>query len=289
MTEQHLSVEEDLNGPGWITEHCSEGGFAVSYKVEKCLHQEETPFQKIAVYQSSHFGKIMLLDGYIQITSKDNFVYHEMLSNLPLYTHPQPKDVCIIGGGDCGVLREILAQPCIQSVTQIDIDIRVTEVSQMHFPELCVRNEDPRATLLFQDGAAWIRACAPASLDVIVVDSTDPGEWGPGDVLYQEAFYAACRRALRAEGLVVQQSESPLIHQQIICTMRQRMLSAGFAWVHTFSFPQPCYATGWWSCTMAGTAGTDPFKFRYQDALRKAHPTHYYNADVHQASLAEPE
>mmetsp|Transcript_8297 Transcript_8297/g.13757 ORF Transcript_8297/g.13757 Transcript_8297/m.13757 type:complete len:320 (+) Transcript_8297:52-1011(+) len=283
------TVAKNLDSSDWVTEHCEEAGFAISYSVTGCLHKEETPFQKLAVYQSSHWGKILILDGFVQITSNDNFVYHEMMSNLPIYTHPCPEDVCIIGGGDCGVLKECLAHPTMKSVTQIDIDERVTEVSKIYFPELCEKNNDPRATLLFADGNAWVHNRSADSLDVIIVDSTDPGEWGPGDVLYKEAFYAACKRALKANGVMVQQSESPLIHQKLIKTMRKRMLAGGFDWVHTFSFPQPCYSTGWWSCTMAGTAATNPANFRYSDAAGKSHQTSYYNADMHRASLAVPE
>ena len=128
-----------------------------------------------------------------------------------------------IGGGDCGSLREVLKHDCVEKVTQIDIDERVTFVSEKYFPELCESNHDPRAELKFIDGIKWMLEQPENSLDVIIVDSTDPV--GPGEVLFSKEFYRSCERALRGDGLIIQQSESPLLHYaNIIQPMKKRMV-----------------------------------------------------------------
>src|SRR5690606_11377001 len=155
-------------------------------------------------------GRLMVIDGSIMLTQRDNFLYHEMMSHPALFTHPDPKRVVIIGGGDCGTLREVLKHASVESVVQIDIDERVTRLSERFFPELCSSNGDPRADLRFEDGIEWIKRAADGSIDVLIIDSTDPV--GPAVGLFAVDFYRECCRALAANGVMVQQSESPLLH-----------------------------------------------------------------------------
>lgn len=271
----------------WFTEVCAEGGSALSYAINAKLHEEKTPFQTIAIYDTTHHGHLMTIDGFVMLTQRDNFLYHEMLAHPVLFTHPAPKDVVIIGGGDCGTLQEVLKHPTVTSVTQIDIDEQVTRLAELYFPELCMGNDDPRAHLLFADGIQWMAVAPDNSIDVVIVDSTDPV--GPGEGLFTEDFYRNCHRALRADGVIVQQSESPLYHfDSIIRPMHQAMRAAGFAHTHTLQFPQPCYPTGWWTATMAGK--NQPLTtFRRDHAANKPFATKYYNADIHQGALAMPE
>jgi spermidine synthase len=229
----------------------------------------------------------MLIDGAVMLTTRDNFLYHEMMSHPALFTHADPKRVVIIGGGDCGTLREVLKHPGVASATQCDIDEQVTRMAEKWFPELCDANGDPRAQLLFDDGVAYMADCAPGSVDVVIVDSTDPV--GPAEGLFNKAFYESCYRALKGDGILVQQSESPLALLRLIQEMRTEMGKAGFAVFKTLPFPQPCYPTGWWSCTLARKPGTDAgFGFREDAARAKAFPTRYYSADVHRGALATP-
>jgi spermidine synthase len=170
---------------------------------------------------------------------------------------------------------------------QCDIDEQVTRMAEKWFPELCESNDDPRAQLLFDDGVAYMRDCAPGSVDVVIVDSTDPV--GPAEGLFNKAFYESCFRALKDDGILVQQSESPLALLDLIRQMRGEMAKAGFARFATLPFPQPCYPTGWWSCTLARKPGAgDGFDFREADARGKSFPTRYYSAGVHQGALATP-
>jgi spermidine synthase len=203
-----------------------------------------------------------------------------------LYTHPAPKRVVIIGGGDCGTLREVLHHPEVEQAVQVEIDERVTRLSERYFPELCESNHDPRAALLFEDGLKWMREAEPGSVDVVIVDSTDP--IGPAEGLFTESFFRDCHRALGDDGLLVQQSESPLIHlETIIRPLRNAMRAGGFEHIHTLQFPQPCYPSGWWTATLAGKK--DLHTFRETDAANRPFATRYYNADIHRAALATPE
>ncbi|HFC53823.1 MAG TPA: polyamine aminopropyltransferase [Gammaproteobacteria bacterium] len=270
----------------WFTEICPESGSAFSLQVKRKLHEERTPFQHIEILETTHFGTLMVIDGFIMLSDRDNFLYHEMMSHPVLFTHPAPERVLIVGGGDCGTLREVLRHPEIKQVTQVEIDERVTRLAERYFPELCEANDDPRATLLFADAIRWVKEAAPGSLDVIIVDSTDPV--GPAEGLFSAKFYRDCMRALGDEGVLVHQSESPLIHQDLIRAMRGAMREAGFSRLQTILFPQPVYPSGWWSATMAGKGG--PLNlFREEASRNKPFPTRYYNHAIHRAALAMPE
>ena len=275
----------ELISKQWFTEIFQPSGSAFSLQIHQKLAEVQSPFQHIEVYETTEFGNMMVIDGVIMLSSRENFLYHEMLSHPVLFTHPNPQQVVIIGGGDCGTLREVLKHRSVQAVTQIDIDEQVTRMAEQYFPELCASNNDPRVTLLFDDGIKYMREAAPESLDVVIVDSTDP--IGPGEGLFNRAFYQSCFDALKPGGILVQQSESPLIHLELLNAMREAMKDAGFAALQTLNFPQMVYPSGWWTCTLARKG--QPFDgFRREDADNADFPTEYYNADIHQAAMAWP-
>ncbi|MEO8161104.1 MAG: polyamine aminopropyltransferase [Arenimonas sp.] len=271
----------------WLHENFSHTGSAFGLRIVRKLEEVQSPFQKIEMYESSDWGNVMLIDGAMMVTTRDNFFYHEMMAHAPLFTHPDPKDVVIIGGGDCGTLREVLRHPGVRSAVQCDIDEQVTRMAEKYFPELCESNADPRATVMFDDGIAYMANAAPGSIDLIIVDSTDPV--GPAEGLFNRAFYDSCLQALRPDGLLVQQSESPLALMHLILDMRSAMAEAGFRRFRTLPFPQPCYPTGYWSCTIASKSERDLSAFREGDASSKSFPTHYYNVGIHSGALMQPE
>jgi spermidine synthase len=270
----------------WFTEEHEDAGSAFSLRISRKLHEEQTPFQKIEIYETTDFGYLMAIDGYVMLTSRDNFLYHEMMSHPVLFTHEHPRRVCIIGGGDCGTLREVLRHREVEEAVQIDIDERVTRLSEEYFPELCESNADPRAMLLFRDGIRWMREREPESLDVIIVDSTDPV--GPAEGLFTADFFRDCVRVLDRGGMLVQQSESPLYHMDILRDMYAAMREARFAGIQTLFFPQCVYPSGWWSATMARKQAVF-CGFREHDVESRSFPTRYYNAGIHHAALAVPE
>jgi spermidine synthase len=270
----------------WFTEACEECGSAFSLKIKEKLHDEQTPYQRIEVYATKTFGNLMTIDGFVMLTDRENFVYHEMMSHPALFIHENPEKVIIIGGGDCGTLREVLKHPGVKQAWQVEIDERVTRVSEKYFPELCESNADPRANFYFGDGIQWVKDAEPDSLDVIIIDSTDP--IGPAEGLFTEPFYRDCHKALRPGGILIQQSESPLLHMRIIKPMHRAMRSAGYQDTKTLQFFQCVYPSGWWSATLA-RKDADLNSFREDDARSRPFETRYYNEEIHRASLAQPE
>jgi spermidine synthase len=274
-----------LDENDWFTEVAEDAGSAFSLRVKRKLHQEQTPYQTIAVYETETFGRLMVIDGFTMLSTRENFLYHEMLSHPVILTHPEPRRIAIIGGGDCGTLTEVLRHPEIESAVQIDIDERVTRIAEEFFPELTESNADPRATLLFEDGIRWMKEAPAQSLDIIIIDSTDPV--GPAEGLFTTTFYRDCHRALAPGGLLVQQSESPLYHMDIIRGIYADTEAAGFKDQATLFFPQAIYPSGWWSATMVSRDQTLP-AFRASAAANLPFPTRYYTADIHRAALAQP-
>ena len=272
-----------LNG-NWFSEAAR--GFAMSLEITEKLHEEESSYQKIEIYETKSFGRLMTLDGLVMLTSRDNFVYHEMMTHPALYNHPNPKDIVIVGGGDCGTLKEVLKHDTVHSATQVELDERVTRVSEEFFPELCESNNDPRATLLFEDAIGWMKNAQTNSLDVIILDTTDPV--GQAKRLFTEPFYRDCLNALREGGIVVAQSESPLLDLNLIVDMRNEMQKADFVQIQTIQFPLTTYPSGWWTATQA-RKGQKFGDFREQMARHKPFPTKYYNADIHKACAALPQ
>lgn len=271
----------------WFSEVHAKVNAAFSLKIDARLHEEQSPFQRIEVFQTKGFGRMMAIDGIIMLTDRDNFLYHEMMAHPAVFAHPAPRRVLIVGGGDCGTLREVLKHPDLVEVVQVDIDEAVTRAALKYFPTLTEANDDPRASLHFEDGIKWVRDAPEGHYDIIIVDSTDP--IGPAVGLFNESFVRDCHRALGQDGVLVQQSESPLTDlADIILPMYRNMRAAGFDDVHSLHFPQPVYPTGWWTATQARKNGRVA-DFREADAAAKGFHTEYYNAQMHRAALAVPE
>ncbi len=276
----------DLHDDQWFTEVFDSHGSAFSLKISEKLLDVQSPYQHLEVYATETYGNLMVLDGCVMLTDRDNFLYHEMIAHPALFTHQDPKRVVIIGGGDCGTLKEVLRHPGVEKVTQIDIDEEVTKASERFFPSLVEANGDPRAELLFADGVKWVDDAADESIDVLIIDSTDPV--GPAEGLFKTDFLKRCHRILKSGGVMVQQSESPLYHSgSIIRELRNDMREAGFDSVATLPFPQPVYPSGWWSVTLAGKS-TNVESFREEAAASHEMPLQYYTVDAHRGALALP-
>lgn len=271
----------------WFTEKNTEIGIAFSLAMEEKLHEEQTPYQKIEIYSTKTFGNLMVIDGFIMLTERDNFIYHEMLTHPALFSHTNPKNIVIVGGGDCGTIKEVTKHKCVKKITQVEIDQRVTDLSYKYFPALCEKNEDPRVELIFNNAIKWVKEASAESIDLIIVDSTDP--IGPAKGLFSTPFYKDCLRILKPDGLVVQQSESPLVHlESIIKPMHHCMQQAGFKKTQLLHFPIASYPTGWWTASIASKNGVLEFS-REQETKTLEIDTQYYNHAIHLACLSSPQ
>ncbi len=270
----------------WFSEKCGKNFSAFSFEITEHLHTEKTAYQQIDIYNTKGFGNLMVIDGFVMLTQRDNFIYHEMMSHPILYLHPNPEAVVIIGGGDCGTLSEVLKHPEVRQVIQIEIDEQVTRLAEIHFPELCQSNNDPRATLAFIDGIQWINNQPDDSIDIIIVDSTDPV--GPAEGLFNESFYRDCFRVLKTGGLLIQQSESPFYHMDILKAMHRAMQAAGFRSTHLLNYFQCSYPSGWWSSTVACKQPQLP-PLRHKESDQRPFVTHYFNTEMVQAAMTLPQ
>jgi len=266
----------------WVYETVGEMGARFGIRATEKLLDEKTPYQHLEVWRTEQWGNLMLLDGVMMLSSLENFVYHEMMSHPALQTHANPRNVVIIGGGDCGTLTEVLKHAEVESVVQIDIDEAVTRAAERFFPELTAHNDDPRASLRFEDGVTWMRNAPAESVDVIIVDSTDP--IGPGTGLFGPAFLADCERVLRDDGIMVGQSESPFYHMPLMIDYHRAMAAAGFAERRSLLFPQPVYPGGSITGTLARKTGPlDEIR-----PLAAGVTTRFYRTELHRGLLAIP-
>lgn len=266
----------------WYTEQWAGEGGAISLELKEKIHDFQSPYQRVEVFETTRFGKLMTLDGLVMVTERDEFVYHEMLAHPALFTHAGPKRVLIIGGGDCGTLREVIKHDSVEQVDMVELDQAVTDATAAHFPTLHAATFDPRARLYFQDGIAWVADAEPGSYDVILIDSTDPV--GPAQGLFSVDFYRNCHRALATGGVLAAQSESPLFHADLIRAMRRDLKAAGFNDVATVDFPQCTYPSGWWSVTLGARDGSAT-AFRGEDAAEPPFASRYYHAARHRGAL----
>ncbi len=193
----------------WIAETLfDELGFRMTFKVKKVLYEMHTEHQNLVLFEQPFFGKMLMLDGATQITKKDEFIYQEMMSHVPLFAHGSARDVLIVGGGDCGIAEEVLKHKSVRSLTQVEIDAAVVEFAKEHFPEFTKPVfADKRFESVIDDGMKYV-ARTERRFDAIIVNSTDPQ--GPGKVLFSHKFYAACKRCLNKGGVMVTQNGVPI-------------------------------------------------------------------------------
>ena len=257
----------------WFTEDQTER-LRISLKIKETLHSEKSPFQTLDVVDTYEFGRMLLLDGIIMTTIKDEFVYHEMITLPALNTHPNPKNVLVIGGGDGGAIREIVKHPKVEKATLCEIDGRVIEVSKKYLPEIAGSLDHPKVTILVDDGIKHIKENIN-KYDVICVDSTDP--IGPAVGLFAKEFYQGVYDALKGDGIFVAQTESPWVNEDLVPRIFRDVQSI-FPITKLYLANVPTYPTGMWSFTM-GSKKYDPLKIDKDSIV--AINTKYYNPTIH--------
>ena len=274
----------------WIPETLFDDlGFRMTYQVERVLYEMQTEHQHLVLFEHKFFGKMLMLDGATQITKKDEFIYQEMMSHVPIFAHGSARDVLIIGGGDCGIAEEVLKHKSVQRLTQVEIDASVVEFAKEHFPEFTKPVfADKRFESVIDDGMKYV-ARTDRRFDVIIVDSTDPQ--GPGKVLFSNRFYAACKRCLTKGGVMVTQNGVPIFQPGELTSgvaKFRKLFADGSCYVAAI----PTYIGG----HMAMGWATDNPRLRetplktIAERYRKAGSfrTQYWTPEVHKAAFALP-
>ncbi len=265
----------------WVTEAAD--GFGLTVETTRQLCHKVTPYQTIDIYDTVKVGKMMLLDGIIQFTEYDEFAYQEMMAHLPLLAHPAPRRVLVIGGGDGGVLREIAKHPEPEVIDICEIDREVIDSVREFVPSMACGFDDPRVTVHIGDGSEFVRT-RESWYDVVIVDSTDPG--GPGEALFNAAFYADLKRAMTPGGVVASQAESiyllPDIVRRLCAITNQLFRYGGYATVLV-----PTYPTGTIGVRVAsdGRDVTVPVR---EPSPELAAQLRYYTGAIHRSAFAVP-
>ncbi len=275
----------------WINETLYPG-WEQRFRIRRELARVRSDFQEILVFDSETHGRVLLLDGVIQITERDEFAYQEMLAHVPLLIHPEPKRVLVIGGGDGGVLRRVLQHSNIARVVMVEIDGEVIRLSKEFLPDIAGNAwHDPRAEIVVGDGIAYVRDAAPESVDVIIVDSTDPV--GVGEALFTDAFYQDCARVLTPHGLIVNQCGVPFMQaDELSETSRRR--SRFFPDVSAYVVAVPTYIGGFMTLGIAGNG--DVLTARPDAAVTASRAaragilgtTRYWTPDIHVGAFNLP-
>lgn len=257
-----------------------------SIQVDRQLYCGQSEFQRIDIFDSKEFGRFLTLDGFMMLTEKDEFIYHEMMVHIPMAVHPAAKKVLIIGGGDGGAIRELVRYPLVEHIDLVEIDELVVEVCKKHLPQTACCFNDERVTVHYQDGLKFIRRCEN-EYDLIIVDSTDP--FGPGEGLFTKEFYGNCYKALKEDGIMVNQHESAFYLDDAVAMQRaHKRIVESFPISRVYQAHIPTYPSGHWLFGFASKKyhPIEDLKAVKWNAL--GFKTRYYNTQLHVGAFALP-
>jgi len=269
----------------WYSErHTPQVEFSI--KVDRQLYSGQSEFQRIDVFDSKEFGRFLTLDGYMMLTEKDEFIYHEMMVHVPMAVHPGVTNVLVIGAGDGGVIRELVRYPTIRRIDLVEIDALVVEVCKKYLPATACRLEDERVNIFYEDGLKYVRRFEN-EYDLIIVDSTDP--FGPGEGLFTREFYGNCFKALTEDGVMVNQHESPFYTEDAMAMQRaHKRIHESFPLSKVYQAHIPTYPSGHW---LFGFASKNLHPVRDLDSVRwnaLGMNLKYYNTRLHAGAFALP-
>ncbi len=277
-------MENDTTGIDlWFREECN-GYLATSFKIKETLFSGRSEYQKIDVVRTEGHGVMLINDGFVMLSERDEFVYHEMIAHVPLFVHPSPKRVLIIGGGDGGTAREVLRHTAVEKAVMVEIDAMVVDVCRKYLPTLTSALDDPRLTLRIEDGVKYVKE-TKEKFDVVIVDSTDP--IGPATPLFNEDFYRGVSAILEEDGILITQAESPFYDGGIQASMlgNQRPF---FDRLHVYLLSNLTYPGGLWSFGFA-TKGPRPLADFDEARVAAANLSmRYYNTGIHRAAFMLP-
>ena len=258
----------------------------LSIRVDEQLYSGHSEFQRIDVFESQEFGRFLVLDGYIMLTEKDEFIYHEMIVHVPMAVHPNVKKVLVIGAGDGGAIRELARYPEIEHIDLVEIDEQVIQVSRQFLPRTSCKLDDERVHIYYEDGLRFVRS-RENEYDLIIVDSTDP--FGPGEGLFTKEFYGNCYKALKEDGIMVNQHESPFYEADATACMRShKRIVESFPISRVYQAHIPTYPSGHW---LFGFASKKYHPVHDLDAERwnaRELDTLYYTPRLHEGAFCLP-
>jgi spermidine synthase len=269
----------------WFTEmHTPNAKFSI--RVDRQLYSGQSEFQRIDVFESMEFGRFLVLDGYVMLTERDEFIYHEMIVHVPMAVHSNAKHILVIGAGDGGTVRELTRYNSIEHIDLVEIDEQVIEVSKKYLPHIACAFGDERLKIHYQDGLKYVQHCE-YEYDLIIIDSTDPV--GAGEGLFTKEFYENCFKALKVDGIMVNQHESPFYHADAVAMQRaHKRIFDSFPISLVYQAHIPTYPSGHWLFGFASkkyhpVRDFDPVKWESLGIKTK-----YYNTELHKGSFALP-
>jgi spermidine synthase len=269
----------------WYTEqHTEHARFSI--RIDRQLVSVQSEFQRIDVFESQEFGRILTLDGFLMVTEKDEFIYHDMITHIPMATNPSIKKVLVIGAGDGGAVRELLRYKTITHIDMVEIDEQVVKVCKEYLPVTACGLTDERVHIYYEDGLKFVRR-KEGEYDLIIVDSTDP--FGPGEGLFTKEFYGNCFHALNDEGILVNQHES-VYYTSYAAAMKRahQRLQECFPIAKVYQAHIPTYPSGHWLFGFASKK-YDPIKNLDADKWNELGlKTRYYNTELHTGAFAIP-
>lgn len=268
----------------WFTEdHTDHVKFSI--RVDRHVESVQSDFQKIDVFKTPEFGKILVIDGYIMLTEKDEFMYHEMITHVPMCVNPNIKNILVIGAGDGGTVRELTRYSSVERIDMVEIDKKVVDICKEHLPFTASKFNDERVNLYFEDGLKFVKT-KTNEYDLIIVDSTDP--IGPGLELFTQEFYENCYKALKEDGILVNQHESPYYKREADSMQRvHKKIKTVFPKAFVYQVHIPTYGSGHWLFGFASKKyGPVDIKESNWNALGLT--TRYYNTDIHKGAFALP-
>ncbi|MBR2216615.1 MAG: polyamine aminopropyltransferase [Selenomonadaceae bacterium] len=269
----------------WFTEeHTPNAHFSI--KVDRQLYSGNSEFQRIDVFASPEFGRFLTLDGYMMLTEKDEFIYHEMIVHVPMCVNPLAKDVLVIGGGDGGTVRELTRYKSVERIDLVEIDQEVVRVCEEYLPQTASALRDPRVNMHFEDGLKFVRHYE-GKYDLIIVDSTDP--FGPGEGLFTKEFYGNCFKALKADGIMVNQHESPFYPGDAYAMQRaHKRIVESFPISRVYQAHIPTYPSGHWLFGFAAKTLSPVEGVNWDRWKALGLDTRYYNTQLHAGAFALP-
>ncbi len=282
-----------INRNVWFTDKDDNQALSLRYTGE-ILFDERSEFQRVRILDSTSYGKMLAIDDMVMCTERDEYHYHEMITHPAMLAFESvsgsAKNVLVIGGGDGGTIREVCKYPGLEKVTMVEIDEAVVRACKMHLPQIAREFSNPKVNLIIGDGIKFISEAKPDTYDVIIVDGSDPA--GPAEGLFTASFYDNCKKALKTNGVLVTQGESPMFHAETFVELNaclKKVFSP--SQVHTMLFHAPTYPSGMWSLQMAVKGQYHPVKDFKKDMARdfvNAKDLKYYNEDLHGAAFTLP-